>query len=284
MECTAVDAVPDDPQKWMYEVKLDGYRCCAVVAGRSTMLYSRYGNPWPDRFQKIRASLADLGRSMVLDGEIVAVDAEGRPSFQELQNWQSTRHHIVYYVFDITSLDGRDLRPAPIEERKNILSSLALEDPVRLSETLEARLRTLVPRMKKLGLEGIVAKRRGSRYESGRRSTKWLKHRFNEVGEFVIGGYIPDGDSFSHLLIGSWRGNDLVFIKKLRNGFGRTSRNEVMKAIRRLRRKTSPFVAIDDPDITGSAVWVKPEQKAEVEFVERTRSGNLRHPFFRRLV
>ena len=96
MECTPVDKIPDEASKWLYEVKLDGYRCCAVVKNGKAFLYSRYGNAWPQRFPAITRALAALNEPVILDGEIVAVDRNGVPSFQELQNWQSTRLQIVY--------------------------------------------------------------------------------------------------------------------------------------------------------------------------------------------
>jgi bifunctional non-homologous end joining protein LigD len=141
--------------------------------------------------------------------------------------------------------------------------------------------------MKKLGLEGIVAKRRGSRYESGKRSKAWLKHRFNQVEEFVVGGYLPEGDNdFSRLLIGVWRGEKLIFVKKLKNGFSAATRHEVMRAIRKLRTEKNPFANPRDiePDVLAEAVWVKPKRKVEVEFVEWTEHGRLRHAAFRTLV
>ena len=292
MECTAVADLPDDRARWIYEVKLDGYRCCAVVHRGASRLYSRYGNPWPDRFAGIHDALATL-RDVTLDGEIVAVDRSGRPSFQELQNWQSTRHRIVFYAFDALHLDGRDLRALPIEERKRILDDLgsSFEDPLRLSATLDAPLKRLVPQMKKLGLEGIVAKRLGSRYESGRRSPAWQKKRFNETGDFVIGGYIPEDDTFSRLLIGVWREGELHFVKKLKNGFNPIAKKEVMRAIETLRVRSCPFADLPerpgrsavDAEVMKTAVWVKPERSVEVEFVEWTGGGKLRHAAFRQL-
>ena len=162
MECTPVDALPDDAAKWLYEVKLDGYRCCAVVHRGIAMLYSRYGNAWPGRFPTVVAALAELGESLVIDGELVALDERGLPSFQELQNWQSTKAPIVFYAFDLVHRAGVDLRRLPIEERKSQLAEVAtnFRDPLRLADPLDADLPTLIARMKSLGLEGIVAKRR----------------------------------------------------------------------------------------------------------------------------
>ena len=287
--------VPDDPARWLYEVKLDGYRSCAVVDRRArAQLYSRYGNPWPERFPDIHEALSELAEPLVLDGEIVAVDAQGRPSFQELQNWQSTRLRIVYYIFDITHRDGRDLVSLPIEERKTILAAVAerFREPLRLADALEADLRTLVPQMKKLGLEGIVAKRRGATYRPGDRSSSWIKHRFNEVGEFVIGGYIAEDDTFARLLIGVWDKGELRFVKKLKNGFSRLTRKQVIESLRGLEVDQCPFANLPEPKGRGAVdaavmkevTWVRPVRMVEVEFVEWTSSGRLRHAFFRRLV
>lgn len=296
MECTAVDEIPDDRSRWLYEVKLDGYRCCAVVRGRKAFLYSRYGNPWPGRFAEIREALAAIGETVVFDGEIVAIDSKGRPSFQELQNWRSTRLPIVYYVFDVTSRGGRDLRRLPIEERKAILVDLAAKfvEPVRLAASLDVKLSSLLPKMKTLGVEGIVAKRRGSRYETGQRSPHWLKHRFSEVGEFLVGGYIAEGDTFSRLMIGVRRGRDLYFVKKLKNGFTRQAKTEIMKSIRGLEIAKCPFMNLPekagsrhsavDEEVMKTATWVRPLRKVEAEFVEWTSGGRLRHAAFRRLV
>ena len=213
------------------------------------------------------------------------MDSRGRPSFQELQNWQNTRHQIVLYVFDILEREGRDLRGLPLERRKAELEDVArsFRSPLRLVTTLEARLSRLIPEMRKLGLEGIIAKRRNSRYEAGRRSTSWLKHRFNQIEEFVVGGYIPEDDTFGRLLIGVWEGESLKFIKKLKNGFSRASKKEVFDAIRPLKIRKCPFVN-PDPEWADEAVWVRPVRRVEVQFVEWTTSGKLRHAAFRRLV
>ena len=296
MECTPVAEIPDDPSKWLYEVKLDGYRCCAVVKNGRAFLYSRYGNPWPGRFPAIAKALAGIGETLVLDGEIVAVDKQGRPSFQELQNWQKTRLTIVFYVFDITHRGKRDLRRLPLEERKHVLGEVATKfaEPVRLATTLDAKLSKLVPQMKKLGVEGIVAKRRGTAYQSGRRSEHWLKHRFNEVAEFVVGGYIAEGDTFSRLMVGEWRDGELHFVKKLKNGFTPYIKTAIMKALRGHKARKNPFVNLPeragsrhsavDEEVMKTVTWVKPIVTVEAEFVERTGGGRLRHASFRGLV
>jgi len=286
MECTPVAELPDDPSKWTYEVKLDGYRCCAVVRGGRGFLYSRYGNSWPERFPQIHAALAELRDSVALDGEICAIDRNGHPNFQELQNWQSTKLPIVFYAFDITHFAGRDLRPLPLEDRREILARVAerFTTPLLLSQPLEANLGRVTRELKKLGLEGLVAKRRGSRYESGIRSASWLKRRFNETAEFVIGGYIPGEGPFARLLVGEWDGDRLVYVKKLKNGFTPYTKEIVFEAIHGLRVRKCPFAKIPPDEGVEDAIWVRPVRHVEVEFVERTGSGKLRHAAFRRVV
>jgi bifunctional non-homologous end joining protein LigD len=295
MECTKVDELPDAPEKWLYEVKLDGYRCCAVVKRGKPLLYSRYGNAWRDRYADVRESLAATRKDLVLDGEIVAVDRQGRPSFQQLQNWQSTRMPIIFFAFDLLQHGARDLRRVPIEERKALLDDIVptLGEHVRVSAILDARLRTIIPKLKKLGLEGVVAKRRGSIYEAGRRSKTWLKKRFNELEELVIGGYLlGDEQPFARLLVGEWQGDKLVFLKKLKNGFTPQSRRQVFEAIRNLKIAKNPFANLPEPpsrsavdeEAMKSAVWVRPVRRVEVEFIERTTGGKLRHALFRQLV
>ena len=295
MECTPVDELPDDASRWLYEAKLDGYRCCAVVKRGKPALYSRYGNAWPDRFGDVHASLAMARQDLVLDGEIVAVDRQGRPSFQELQNWQSTRMPIVFFAFDLLHHAGRELRRTVIEERKSILDDIVptLGEHVRVSAVLDAKLRTIVPRLKALGLEGVIAKRRGSFYEAGKRSRAWLKKRFRELEELVIGGYLPgDTPPFARLLVGRWENDKLVFVKKLKNGFSAQSRRHVFEAIRNLKITKCPFVNLPEPpgrsavddEAMRNAVWVRPVRRVEVEFAEWTVSGKLRHALFRKLV
>lgn len=282
MECTPVADLPDDPAKWLYEVKLDGYRCCAVrdEAGR-TMLYSRYGNAWNDRFRKVHEALAQIGQSIVLDGEIVALDAKGLPSFQDLQNWQSTRRPIVFYAFDVLHYGGRRLLGEPLEARKELLASLALPEPIRLVPALEASLPSLIAEMKRLGLEGLVAKRKGTRYAAGERSQWWVKKRFNEMEEFTVGGYVTFRGQIERLLIGSETPEGLRFVHTLKHGFTPFNRRELLTVLQALATDENPFV---DAQPERRVHWVHPKLRVEVEFVERTKSGNLRHAFYRQMV
>jgi len=234
-------------------------------------------------------------KEAVFDGEVVAVDESGRPNFQELQNARLTKLPIIYYIFDLLHLKGRDLLDRPLSERREQLEQLAtgFTDPLRLNPAFQVSLADFTATVRKLRLEGIVAKRSDSLYIPGKESDAWRKHRFNQEDEFVIGGYIPGGQNFSELLIGEERGTDLVFIKRLIAGFVPHIRAEVFEAIKGLRTNKCPFSNLPERRKSPHAltaekmrecVWVKPERRCEVEFVERTKGGRLRHAEFRRLI
>lgn len=282
MECTPVAELPDDAAKWLYEVKLDGYRCCAVRDDKGrTMLYSRYGNAWNDRFPNVHAALAQIDTSIVLDGEIVALDAKGLPSFQDLQNWQSTKRPIVFYAFDVLHYDGRRLLGEPLEARKELLASIELPEPIRLVPALDAALPNLIAEMRRLGLEGLVAKRKGTQYAEGTRSQWWVKKRFNEVDEFLVGGYITFRGQIERLLIGTPTREGLHFVHTLKHGFTPFNRRELLTVLEALQTNENPFV---DAEPERRVHWVHPKLWIEVEFIERTKSGNLRHAFYRQMV
>lgn len=290
-----MDVVPPADGRWLYELKLDGYRAVAVKRDANVELLSRYGRSLANRFPAIVEALRD-GKlaTVVLDGEIVAIDEEGKPSFQELQNSRTSAQPIVYYVFDLLHHDGRDLQDLPLEERKGALRQVARSfvEPVRLAEVLGDDPGPLLAEVQRRGLEGVVAKRRDSLYESGKRSGAWVKYRAKEREEFVIGGYMPGKNYLDAVLVGQYRGPKLYFVKKLRNGFVPRTRAHVFKALSPLRAPKCPFVNLPEPPGRRGAVdekefrkcvWVKPKLKCEVDFVEWTEGGRLRHAEFRKM-
>jgi bifunctional non-homologous end joining protein LigD len=295
MECTRVPRLPEGDE-WLYEVKQDGYRVIAVVDRGSAYLYSISGNNYTEDFPAIIFALKDLReRELVLDGEVVALDEAGRANFQELQNRRRTRLPIVYYVFDVLHWNGKDTLGLPLTRRKQILHKLAahFRDPLRLNESLATELGPLVEQVRKLGLEGIVAKRANSIYLPGKVSDAWQKHRFNQEGEFVIGGYVRGGSNFSSLIVGEYRGKDLYYVKRVAAGFNAHLRHAVMKELKGLETTKCPFVNLPERERSGhgltadkmlDCVWLKPERRCELEFVERTKGGRLRHAVFRRLI
>ncbi len=297
MECQRVAKLPEGDD-WLYEIKQNGYRVIAVVDGSTVLLYSMSGRDYTREFPHIAFALKDLKKKLVFDGEIVALDEQGRANFQELQNRKSTRLPIVYYVFDLLHENGKDLTDLPLSDRRQRLEEIGQHfgDPVRLNPAFHTELAPLVEQVKKLGLEGIVAKRSTSIYIPGKESYEWQKHRFNEEDVFYIGGYIPGSQGVGELLIGEFRppGKQLYFIKRLIAGLNKFNRKEIYDAIQDLKTKTCPFVNLPErasehthaitPEVMAECIWTRPDQSCEVEFIERTRNRRLRHAEFRRLI
>jgi ATP-dependent DNA ligase len=198
------DHLPSDGSRWAYELKLDGYRAIAANTGEGVRLWSRNGNDFTTRYETIARGLAKLPARTVIDGEVVALDAEGRPSFNALQN-ADAKAQLVYFVFDVLVLRGRDVMREPFEKRRALLERQVLPtltDPVRYTGELNANLRELIASVKAQGLEGLVAKRRDSRYEAGERSGAWQKMRVNRGQELVIGGYTVGTKAFDAVILG----------------------------------------------------------------------------------
>ena len=295
MECRRVAKLPEG-EDWVYEIKQDGYRAIALIDGSSAMLYSMSGQDYSSQFRQIVFALQTLRHgNLVLDGEIVALDESGRANFQELQNRRTSRRPIVYYVFDVLHQNGRDTIGLPLGERRKMLDGIGAHfaDPLRVNPQFRTKLSPLIEQVKSLGLEGVVAKRSKSIYIPGKESDAWQKHRFNLEAEFVIGGYVTQGTNFSSIIVGEYRGKDLFYVKRVAAGFTRHLREEVLRELKPLITSKCPFVNLPGPNRSGhgltaekmkECVWVKPERGCEMEFVERTHSGRLRHAVFRRLV
>jgi ATP-dependent DNA ligase len=182
----------------------------------------------------------------------------------------------------------------PLSERRVQLEELAtrFSDPLRLNPSFKVPLHRFIEQVRRLQLEGIVAKRLDSIYVPGQESDAWRKHRFNQEDEFVIGGYVRGGRNFSSLAVGEYRGTDLYYVKRVAAGFTRHLRDEVFEALHGLETPKCPFVNLPEPNRSGhglttekmrECVWLRPERKCELEFVERTKGGRLRHAEFRRL-
>jgi bifunctional non-homologous end joining protein LigD len=281
-------ALPSGPE-WSYEVKLDGYRALAILdAGRVT-LRSRNLRNLTATYPAVVTGLGQLrASSAVLDGEIVALDDRGTPSFQALQHGRTAR--IVYYAFDLLHLDGRDLTAWPLSRRRDALSTLIAGTPVLLSEELPGTPARIEQAVRELGLEGVVAKRRDSPYIPGARSAAWIKVRFNRRQEFVVGGYRPSGRTFDSILVGYYdQKQQLCFVAKVRAGFRPVSRTALFAALHPMAR--CPFANLPQqgrgrwgegigPEDMTELRWVRPALVVEVAFVEWTDAGMLRHPAF----
>jgi bifunctional non-homologous end joining protein LigD len=292
MHCKAVAALPEDEQ-WGFEIKFDGYRCIAVRNDSEITLFSRNRNVLNDRFPNIVEALRSIDGDFVLDGEIVALDEQGRPSFQLLQSARSPLLSAYFYIFDLLNQDGEALHGETIERRRERLNGLLPEsvDPLRLSPLLRASAGRILEEVRKLGLEGIVGKRNGSAYEPGERSGAWIKHRTNREQEFVIGGYIPGAHGFESLLVGLYENDKLIFVAIVKSGFVPLMRDETFPKLKKVATPKCPFNNL--PEKKGSrwgdsltvekmkeCRWVKPKLVCQVGFVEWTDAGHLRHCSF----
>jgi bifunctional non-homologous end joining protein LigD len=275
---------------WTYEVKWDGYRTIAVKNGATVRLYSRNLKDISAQYPSIAKGVSRVhAASVMLDGELVALDEHGRPSFQALHH--QSQSALAYYVFDLLQLNARSLIDAPLAERRRHLRPIVAGTPVLLSEPLPGTPEDIARVVRELGLEGVVAKRADSRYEPGRRTGAWVKVRFNLRQEFVVGGYKPAADSFDSLLTGYYDGRKLLYAGKVRAGLTPQKRAMLFDRLRPLRSRRCPFANLPNAKsshwgegITAEEMeklcWVKPALVIEVAFVEWTRDSNLRHASF----
>jgi bifunctional non-homologous end joining protein LigD len=282
--------LPTKSDRWLYEVKFDGYRCLAGKDSRGVKLWSRRGNSLTRDFPEIARACAALPEGTLIDGEITAIDDQGRPSFNLLQHHRSRASAIRYYPFDLLVYRGRSLLGQELSKRRELLAEAVepLGESVQLSESFDAAPAELVRVAKELGLEGIIAKQKDSLYEPGKRTGAWIKHKINRVQEFVIGGYTP-GNPFDALIVGDHRDGELHFVAKVRNGFVAHSRRQVFQQLRNLEQQSCPFVNLPEKKRTQWALtreemkncrWVNPALTVEIEFAEWTPDGHLRHASF----
>ena len=280
-----VDAPPAG-DGYLHEIKFDGYRMlCRVNGGKCTM-QSRNGKDWTAAFRSVADAVARLPvTSAWVDGEVIVNDANGRSSFQALQNALSegSGSPPLYYAFDLPYADGYDLRDVPLAQRKALLRKVVAEGPVvRYSDHVEGNGPGFFDEACRLGLEGIISKRADSRYQATR-GRDWQKVKCGLRQEFVIGGYTdPQGarSGFGALLLGVYEGKDLRYCGKVGTGFGDKLLQSLIKELRKRAVDKSPFVNPPTGAEGRRAHWVKPELVGEVSFTEWTRDGTLRHPSF----
>jgi len=293
MQCRAVNRLPEGPD-WEYELKFDGYRALAFKTDRRVWLMSRNGRDFAPLFPALVRALEKLPEDTIIDGEIVALNAAGRPSFNLLQNYQTAAQTIVFYAFDLLVLSGRNLTDTPLQERRELLQTRVmrrLREPIRFSETLNAPLDRVLEAVRSLGLEGVIAKHRRSSYEPGRRPGTWVKFRINPGQELVIGGYTVGGRTFDAILVGYYEGDRLMYAAKVRAGFVPALREALFKLFAALQVDTCPFANLPESHkgrwgegLTAAEMaecrWLRPELVAQIEFVEWTEANHLRHARF----
>jgi DNA ligase D-like protein (predicted ligase) len=288
------DQLPDDAARWSYQLKLDGYRAVAFKTSGTVHLRSRNDNDFGGRYPAVMRGLTKLPNETVIDGELIALAADGRPSFNALQNYGSAGMPLLYLIFDVMLVEGRDVKAETLDSRRALLERRIipkLTEPVRYTGTLDASLRDLVQSVKAQGLEGLVAKRRDSRYEPGLRSGAWMKMRINQGQEFVIGGYTVGTKTFDALIIGYYEGDRLIYTARTRNGFTPAVREQLFKRFLRLETAECPFANLPEPKsgrwgqgLTKTKMvdcrWLKPVLVGQFEFLEWTTDNHLRHTRF----
>jgi bifunctional non-homologous end joining protein LigD len=296
MKATTGPAPPDDGQ-WLYEVKFDGFRVLAIKNGPHVELWSRNRKPLHERFPEVVAAVAKISvKSCILDGEICALDEQGRSSFQLLQIQGGTNHPVVYYVFDALFEGAEDLRPLPLSRRKTRLEAILLKtaDHLRISPFFTENAGRILEKMKAAGAEGAIAKLKTSAYETGRRSGAWVKIKFHKGQEFVITGYTLPKKSrryFGALILGYHRAGRLIFAGRVGTGFSENMLGEIYRKLKPLEVPAPLVEEIQEPSgrwrpkgwKASESRWVKPKLVAQVQFTEWTKDGILRHPSFQGL-
>jgi len=287
MLATAAAELPVGPD-WLFEVKWDGYRALAYVRRGDTTLRSRRGNDLTRRFPEVAKAVSRATKSpdCVLDGEVCALDEEGRPSFSAMQEGKPETP-LRYYAFDLLELEGEPLTELPLTARRARLEELI--DPkgkvVRVSDVFEDG-EALMDAVEAQGLEGLIAKRADSRYQEGKRTREWLKIKTRPSQEFVIAGYTRGegrrASTFGSLVLGVRRGGELQYVGNVGTGFSEREIDRLLGLLRPLERPASPFADVPRmPRVRkGDVVWVEPRLVAQVEFTEWTHDGHLRAPSY----
>jgi bifunctional non-homologous end joining protein LigD len=283
---------------WLYEMKFDGYRAVAFKTGKEVRLFSRNRTLFNDNYPKLVDSLKTLkAKSFIIDGEVAALDQNGRSSFQLLQSYALRKGiPLVYYAFDLLSLDGTDLRSRPLVERRELLAKLLKKAPenIKSSEELQGRREELVQVARQFQLEGLIAKRPDSLYESGRRSGAWVKVKLTQQQELVIGGYTSPERSrkyFGALLVGYYGKEGLLFAGRVGTGFSEKALATLYEGMQKIRRTSCPFVNLPEkgldrwrqgitPAVMKRCAWVEPVLVAQIKFTEWTSDDQLRQPVF----
>ena len=291
----------DDPPAgdWVYELKFDGFRIVAVKNGEKVNLVSRNGNELAAKFPEVAEAVRALPvNDCVIDGEVVALDEQGRSSFQLLQalELEGRKSPTYYYVFDLLQAEGRSLTAQPLEFRKEMLQRVCgdVGEPIRYSGDVGSDAEPLLAQVKQLGLEGLIGKQRGSVYEPDRRSGLWIKLKVLNEQEFVIGGYTPPGGSRKHfgaLLVGYYDGKKLLFAGKVGTGFNAKSLAALHKRFKAEEQPDCPFADLPSkqggqwvqgitPAMMKRCTWVNPVFVCQLKFAEWTRDAKLRQPVF----
>ncbi|WP_294270673.1 DNA ligase D [uncultured Chryseobacterium sp.] len=274
---------PFDHKDWIFEIKWDGYRAVADLSKDEPQFYSRNGISFLSKFEKVAKDFSRQEHQMILDGEIVAYDAQGRPNFQLLQQiGDNPDLALVYQVFDLLWLNGHSTENLPLVQRKELLKEALKEtDVIRYCDHVEEKGISFFKEMQKLKLEGMIAKKSNSIYVENQRTTDWLKVKFSNTDETIICGFTePKGSrkGFGALILGKYVDDKLIYCGHTGTGFNHETLLEIRDRLEKMAVKKSPFE--DTPKTNSPVTWVKPELVCEIKYSEITNDGIFRHPVF----
>nr|WP_067060000.1 non-homologous end-joining DNA ligase [Mucilaginibacter sp. L294] len=279
MLCTLTKEVINDPD-YLYEVKWDGYRIVSFAEKGKVRMASRSGLDYTKKYPNIARALKDLGHDVIMDGEVVVFNEEGKPDFDAVQKYNGLTSPINYCVFDLLWLDGHDLMDFPLTNRKELLKSLVKGHPIfQYSESFEEG-QKLYENMVERNLEGVVAKLKDSTYNQGERGSRWLKTPTRKRQEFVIGGWAESDKvrSFKSLLFGAYENGKFVWIGRSGGGYKQKEMPGILKQLKAIEIDESPFEN-KVLDTKGAIIhWVKPKLVANFEFATWTKTGRIRKP------
>ncbi len=276
---TSIEKVPAG-ERWLHEIKFDGYRVQLHIANEGARVFTRRGNDWTKRFKRIAdAAFLVNASSAVIDGEVVVPADDGTTDFSVLQNQlRGKSDKIVMVAFDLLYLNGYDLRKLPLIERKALLKKLIAKTTIQFSESFEIDGREMFKHACGIGLEGVISKVRDSRYTSGR-GNDWVKKTYAQRETLTIAGFALDGTKWDGLFLARRKGGDLIYAGKVDHGFDSASANDLQARLKPLIRKTQPYAK----KIAHRGIWVEPELLAEIEYRAKSAEGKVRHPFFKGL-
>lgn len=283
MKAQLSDRMPFNSDEWLFEVKWDGYRAIAEVNENGKKLYSRNGLTFDKAYVKVFEALSELSLPAVLDGEIVVLGKDGRPDFQKLQNYNNKdKDQIQFYVFDVLEINGQQITSLPLINRKELLKQLLPDsDIIKYCDHLENEGKAFFTQMQQLGLEGMIAKRKKSKYLIGKRTSDWLKIKNIRTREAVIVGFSkPKGSRsyFGSLVLAAYKDGELTPMGNVGTGFDEKTLKDLHQKLGKIVCKTSPLdVPIKE---TADITWVEPVLVCTVAFTEITSDGSIRHPVF----
>lgn len=295
MLATLVDE-PFDNEAWQYEVKWDGYRAFAIINKGKAELWSRNKKSFNERFYPIHQILSQWQLNAIVDGELLVLNEKGISNFGSLQNWRSEADgELVFYIFDLLWYEGKDLTGLTLVERQAVLNEVLPtdDDRIRISRVFDASGLDFFDAASRIGLEGIMAKRKDSIYTTGKRSKDWLKIKVSKRQEVIIAGFTKNQDTsktFSSLILAVRDKNKLTYVGKVGTGFSTSEQQELMELFQPYIIDKSPFTVAPDinklsrfqhKQLNATATWMKPELICEVAYTELTEDGVFRHPAFK---